>query len=451
LGDLYTETEEFGAAERAYEQADVVAGDSSAAFISNYLILARANLALIKNETELADTLLKQFRKKLKINPSGYERGLWALLEGRLCFLTGDYRKAIVHLNDGKSRFLQDGREAEYCWSVIWLMATYNQCGEKEKVRVEFRELMDAPSVSNHALTIALFQAFNWLTALQADAEIGRQLGGLLDKARQLNTRMPSVRRILRRLAQSIQMPTASIKIRALGRAEVVVNGKAVNVSDWRTQSVRDLFFYFLFIQEPVTKEQVAEVLWPEIDDPDTLKTRFKQGVYWLRRAAGRSAILFEDDYYRFNRGMDYEYDVEAFESYLKKAYQTRDVIERLSLYRKAVGLVDGPFLADLDADWVLIERERLGRIYRAALDELAQLYLDTNQIQECLEICEKALAEDRFNETIYMVEMRAHAALSDRSAVVRLYQEYKTMLMDEMRLEPSDEMNKIYQEIILR
>jgi DNA-binding SARP family transcriptional activator len=115
------------------------------------------------------------------------------------------------------------------------------------------------------------------------------------------------------------------------------------------------------------------------------------------------------------------------------------------------VGLVDGPFLADLDADWVLIERERLGRIYRAALDELAQLYLDTNQIQECLEICEKALAEDRFNEVIYMVEMRAHAALSDRSAVVRLYQEYKTMLMDEMRLEPSDEMNKIYQEIILR
>jgi ATP/maltotriose-dependent transcriptional regulator MalT/two-component SAPR family response regulator len=451
LGDLYAEIEEYDAAEQAYEQADKVASSSSIVFISNYLILARSNLALLRRDTNTANELLKQFRRRLKINPMSYERGLWALLEGRLNFITGDYQKALNHLKDSKSRFLQDGRETEYYWSTIWLMAAYAQAGELENVRYEFQRLMETSNNSNHALIIAIHQASLWLLPLQSDPEIGRQLGGLIDKAKQLNTRMPSVRRILRRLAQSIQMPSASIKIRALGRAEVVVNGRAVNVSDWRTQSVRDLFFYFLFIQEPVTKEQVAEVLWPGVDDPETIKIRFKQGIYWLRRAVGRSVILFEDEYYRFNRGMDYDYDVDAFESYLKKAYQTRDVIERLGFYRKAVGLVDGPFLADLDADWVLIERERLGRIYRSALDELAQLYLDTNQIHECLEICKKAIVEDRFNEAIHIVEMRANAALGDRSAVVRLYHEYKTMLMDEMRLEPSEEMNKIYREIILR
>ena len=160
---------------------------------------------------------------------------------------------------------------------------------------------------------------------------------------------------------------------------------------------------------------------------------------------------MFEDEYYRFNREMDYEYDVEAFESYLKKAYQTQDTIERLALYRKAVELVEGPYLSDLDADWVYIERERLGRIYRSALEELAQLYLDTNQLPECLETCKMALKENRFNEAIYQVEMKAHAALGDRPAVIRLFHEYKTMVLEELNVSPSDEMNQIYQELLLK
>lgn len=451
LGDLYTEIEEFDAANRAYEQADTVANNGSIVFISNYLMLARANLALLQIEPDMADELLKQFRKKLKFNPSGYERGLWSLLEGKLRFIRGELKKAVAHLNDSKMQFLQDGREVEYGWSVIWLMATYTQLGEREKVRAEFQKIMESTNKSGHALLIALHQASSWLAPMQIDIEIGQQLGGLLNESRQLRERMPSTRRVLRRLAQSIQMPTANLKIHALGRAEVVVNGRAVNVSDWRTQSVRDLFFYFLYKQEAVTKEHIAEVLWTDLDAPDAIKGRFKHAIYWLRRAVGRNAIMFEDEYYRFNREMDYEYDVEAFESYLKKAYQTQDTIERLALYRKAVELVEGPYLSDLDADWVYIERERLGRIYRSALEELAQLYLDTNQLPECLETCKMALKENRFNEAIYQVEMKAHAALGDRPAVIRLFHEYKTMVLEELNVSPSDEMNQIYQELLLK
>ena len=159
---------------------------------------------------------------------------------------------------------------------------------------------------------------------------------------------------------------------------------------------------------------------------------------------------MFDDDYYRFNRDLDYEYDVEAFESYLGRAYQAQDVIERMGFYRKAIELVQGSYLSDLDADWVLIERERLGRAYRSALDKLAQLYLDTNQLQECLEICKLAIGQDRYNETIYQLELRAYAALGDRASVARRYQEYKTLLAEELGLAPSEETEVIYRELII-
>ncbi|MCC6499100.1 MAG: tetratricopeptide repeat protein [Anaerolineales bacterium] len=450
LGDLYSEVERFDAATLAYELAWTAADEVSSFFISNYLILARANLALLQEDAETVLGYLNQFQKRLKINPSNYERGLWALFEGRYQLLRGDYTKAISLLKEAKSNFLQDGRETELQWSRIWLVATYGQADRQEQARLEFTGLAESKNKESHALLIAMHQATSWLTSLQSDAVIGKAVSTLLAKSKRLSERLPAVRRALRRLAQSIQMPSASLKIRALGRAEVVVNGRAVNVSDWRTQSIRDLFFYFLYAQEPLTKEQIASALWSSTEDPQAIKKRFKYEIYWLRRATERNVVVFEGEYYRFNRDLDYEYDVDSFESYLKHAQRSQDVIERIGFYRTAVELVEGSYLSELDADWVLLERERIGRIYRSALDELAHLYLDTNQLQDCLKICKIALNQDRFNELIYQVEMRAYAAMGDRASVVRRFLEYKSLLADELGLMPSEEIELIYKELTL-
>ena len=219
-------------------------------------------------------------------------------------------------------------------------------------------------------------------------------------------------------------------------------------MSDWRTQSVRDLFFYFLYTQEAVTKEQVAEVLWPEIEDPQALKARFKNEIYRLRRAAGKNVIVFDDEYYLFNRGLDYEYDVEAFDSHLNRARKARDRKERIQHFQKAVDLVHGPYLADVDAHWAAPERERLGLAHVSALEELAQLYLNANQLERCLSICQLALDRDPCHEVIYQIEMRAYAALGDRASIARRYQACKAALKEGLGISPSEETELIYREL---
>jgi ATP/maltotriose-dependent transcriptional regulator MalT/two-component SAPR family response regulator len=448
LGDLYSEIEEYQAASQAYEQAEAIAGSLSGFFISNYLILARANLALLQDDTDTASRILRSFQKQLKTNPSAYERGLWALLEGRNHLLKHETKKAVSLLKEAKDCFVQDGREAESHWAIVWLMAAYGEAGQRENARAEFQTTLALRNKPTHALLITVHQASPYLKALQSDAQIGKSVGTLLDKSRRLGERILSVRRTLRRHAQSIQMPAAGLSIRSFGRAEVSVNGRVISMSEWRTKSVRDLFFYFLFVQEALTKEQIGAILWPEITNSQALKARFKDEIYRLRRAVGKNAIVFDEIYYCFNRTLDYEYDVEAFESYLTRARKTKDVQRRIEYYQKAVDLVHGPYLVEVDAHWAAEERERLGQIYNSALEELAQLYLNTNQLNRCLSICQLALAQNPYNEAVYQLEMRAYAALGDRAAIVRQYQASKVALEEGLGISPSRETEALYREL---
>ncbi len=266
-------------------------------------------------------------------------------------------------------------------WSIVWLAAAYGQAGELENARSELQEILSIGPDPDHALLAVIHHAIPWLKNLQADPLIGRQLNTFFEKAQRLGMKLPATRRTLRRHASFIQVPSASLMIRAFGNPEVSVNGRVIAMSDWRTQSVRDLFFYFIYSQEAVTKEQAGIALWPETRDAQSLKARFKNEIYRLRRAVGREVIVFEDEYYRFNREMDYEYDVEAFDSHIQRAHKTADASTRIEHLQKAVDLVHGPYLADVDADWAVPERERLGVAYTSALEELAYLYLNANQL----------------------------------------------------------------------
>jgi LuxR family maltose regulon positive regulatory protein len=448
LGDLYSEIEDFEAASQAYEHAEGIAGGLSGLFISNYLILAHANLALLRDDVQTASQILRSFRKKLDTNPSVYERGIWTLLQGRNHLLKHEARKAISLLRESKDCFNQDGRESESQWCMVWLIAAYEQAGQVENARTEFREILAMKNRPTHAVLITMHQASVHLRALQNDPQIGKSLGSLLDKSNQLGERILVVRRALRRHSQSIQMPAAGLVIRSFGRAEVRVNGHTLAMSDWKTKSVRDLFFYFLFKQDAVTKEQVGEDLWPDITDPQALKARFKDEIYRLRRAVGKNVIVLDEVYYYFNRRLDYEYDVEAFESYLTRARKSKDTLKRIECYQKAIDLVSGPFLNEIDALWIVDERQRLGQMYVSALEEVASLYLNSNQLYECLSVCHLALDQDRYNEVIYQLEMRAYAAIGDRASIVRQYLACKTALEEGLGLLPSQETEDIYREL---
>jgi two-component SAPR family response regulator len=230
----------------------------------------------------------------------------------------------------------------------------------------------------------------------------------------------------------------------------VRVSGKLLTVSDWQTQSVRDLFFYFLTSAKPLTKEQVGETLWPDISDPQKLKLRFKNDVYRLRRAVGQDVVVYDDVYYMFNRSLDYEYDVEAFESFLDKAKSLVNPEEQIDLYQKAVDLVRGPFLADIFADWAMHERERLNRVYLSALLTLANLFQKQAQLEKALVTCQRAVDYEPAFEEVYRLSMQIYKRLGDRASIMRIYQTCRDALQRRLDMPPSEETEALYHSLIV-
>jgi two-component SAPR family response regulator len=264
-----------------------------------------------------------------------------------------------------------------------------------------------------------------------------------------LATRLPNVRRELRRQARVVEVPAAQFAIKGFGHSSVEINGKELSLSDWQTQSVRDLFFFFLSQPRPLTKEQVAEQFWRELDEPAKVRLRFKNEMYRLRRAVGNEVIRFENPVYFFNHSFNYEYDVEAFESHLARAKASDAPNEKIDFYRKAVDLVKGPYLDDNYFDWVIADRERLNQMYLAALLALAELYQKQARLDEALAMCQRAVEYSPVHEAAYQVMMQLHHRLGDRAAIIRTYQAGAETLRKFLHLPPSPETEALYRKLI--
>ncbi len=448
LGDLYTEVEEYETAALAYLQAEAIALEINDSFIQNYLTLASAHLAVRLDNPTKARQILDENNRRLLASPSSYERGLKHLIEGRIYIHKDLPADAMSSLQQAKSCFEEDGRDLETMWSRIWLACALNLNREREAARSELREQFASQGQNEHAMLVCLAQAARWLESLRSDPEIGRSLGSQLEKAARVASRLPAARRALRHLAEAIQIPSAHLSIRAFGHAEVQVNGKNLTMSDWHTQAVRNLLFYFLVEYRPVTKEQIGAAMWPEIEDARTLQTRFRNEMHRLRRAVGREAIVYVDESYRFNRALDYEYDVDKFESMLARARSARGEADCIEYFKKAVDLVSGPYLPDVDNMWADEERARLRHTHLAALEELAGLYLNAGQINEAVEICRLALQLEPGMESISRLLIQSYAALADKPNVTRAYQACEQALK-KMGYTPSEETRLLYRQLM--
>jgi LuxR family maltose regulon positive regulatory protein len=449
LGDLYTDLDEYESAEQAYGNAAEVVQSVSHQFLTDYLCLAHARLARLRGQVEEARVYLDKAEVLTETAGSNYECGLYHLERGCLMLVKNAAAGAVPDLEQALGYFRGGNLAVETAWARVWLAAAYLGAGDVVAARPHLDAVLQiGPSEPlSPSLLQAVRQARPWLELLHGDSKSHHLLASWWERVGRVEARLPGLRKRLRLLLTTVPIRAPSLTVQAFGKTQVRVNGKLVTSAQWKTASVRELFFFFLAASRAVTKDEIGEILWPDLDAAKT-KLRFKNQLYRLRHALGQNVVLFENNHYRFNRLLDYDYDVEDFETSLAKAKSAASTAEKIAHLRRAVSLKRGVYLQDVDANWIWPDRERLEQAVLNALKQLAELQRRSGDLETALQTCQEALKVDPCREEIHYLAMQIHAERGDRLAVIWQYQACRDALRSELDVEPSADLEALYRQL---
>jgi two-component SAPR family response regulator len=162
----------------------------------------------------------------------------------------------------------------------------------------------------------------------------------------------------------------------------------------------------------------------------------------------GQETIIFDGESYQFNRAVDHEYDIEAFDAYLAIAKNLITHDEKVNFYQKAIDLVKGKYLEDIGTTWAYPERERLNQEFLTASLALAELYCQGGQVHQALNISQRALEYDDTSEAVYRQMMQIYFRMGDKASIVHTYQACEQTMHRIFDLPPSADTKNLYQEL---
>lgn len=218
--------------------------------------------------------------------------------------------------------------------------------------------------------------------------------------------------------------PPHRTSVRVLGTTEVHIDGVAVDNPEIRRERSRALLA-LLVMRRTTTRDGLAGTLWPDLAaDRATKNLRTTLGYAhhllephrvagdapWFLRLEGHQVRVLEDldvDLWQFTDLID---RAEAEE---RAGHPTA----ALPLLLEACGLWRGDLAADLDAEFLELDRIHLRSRYVRAACRAAELLVATDRPAEAIEVARLGLATDRWSERGYRTLAAAYLATGDRTA----------------------------------
>jgi LuxR family transcriptional regulator, maltose regulon positive regulatory protein len=223
----------------------------------------------------------------------------------------------------------------------------------------------------------------------------------------------------------------------------------------WRRERVRALLLV-LAARGGGTREELAGALWPDLDTTGALRNLRVTLSYLLtvlepERGDGAPSFFVraEGASLRLTTHGWLAVDAWQIEEMLDRAAEAERLGEpsaALDLYRRAVVLYRGPYLADAGYDeWALPHRDRLCARFVAAAVRAGELTLAAGEPDEALRLAARALETEPWSEGAHRLTVAAHLARGDRAAARRAMNTCLAQL-DDLGVPPTEDT-----EIVLR
>lgn len=244
------------------------------------------------------------------------------------------------------------------------------------------------------------------------------------------------------------------VAVHLLGAFRVEIGGRPIEPDEWRLRKAGQLVkLLALTPGHRLHRDQLAELLWPELD-PDAGLRNLHQVLFAARRILepGRAAraqatvLPLRQQMLALQPAGALWVDVEAFQA----AAEAAQGADEPATYEAALALYSGDLLPDeLYEEWAAQPREALRETFLRLLGELARLSEARGELERAIAAWERLVAADAAREEAHVGLMRAYALAGRRQQALRQYQRLRAALERELDAEPEPGSTELYQRIL--
>ncbi len=239
-------------------------------------------------------------------------------------------------------------------------------------------------------------------------------------------------------IARTPAPPAKPVELRVLGDVDLRLGGYASASPEWRRERVRALLVW-LVMNRNATREQATAALWPDLPadrGAKNLRTtlNYVHDVLEPQRDSGDATWFVRVDGHRIRLHDSLDVDLWRFGHLLDQA----DAAERaghprdaLPLLVEATALWGGDLAADLDYEWLELERIHSRSRFVRASCRAAELYVATDAPGEAIEVITPALSADPYHEPSYRALATAYAELGDITSSRAVLRRAEAVLAD--------------------
>jgi DNA-binding SARP family transcriptional activator len=234
-----------------------------------------------------------------------------------------------------------------------------------------------------------------------------------------------------------------TLKITVFGRLQVV-DGDLPISRKLRPRAKLLLAFLLINRQKQLSRTESAFLLWPDEPEKKALGN-LRRALSDLRTTLPKPPVVdwiqVSPQVIGWNQETPYRLDLEEFD---QLSYQAVP-----SALHDAIALYTADLLLDIDAGWVVVERERVRRAQLNMLRQLVAHHRALGEVETALKLAQQVLSVDPISESAYQDLMAIRYESGDRAAALVEYNHLRNMLQVEVGAEPMPETEALHKAIL--
>jgi SARP family transcriptional regulator, regulator of embCAB operon len=247
------------------------------------------------------------------------------------------------------------------------------------------------------------------------------------------------------------------LRVSVLGHVTIVAGDRASEGSSFAGRQNRLLFVHLVAEHgRSVPREELADALWgnapPATWEKALTVVASKVRALLAETGVDSSVLTSAHGCYRLELPEGTWIDVvEAADAVDEAEAALRG--DDLATAKERAGLAESfvrlPFLAGEDGAWVDAKRRELESLRLRALAVLSSASLRTGDASKAADWAEQAVELEPFRESGYRRLMEAHVAAGDRAEALRVYEQCRRLLAEELGAYPSPETETLYRQLL--